>query len=80
VKDTDNAEVVDAKMVTDKPEKVSINYKLHLVNEEWKIYDIVIDNISPVNDYRSRFNRVIVQILFRGSGSQHERKNSRRTK
>jgi len=47
VKDTDNAEVVDTKMVTDKPEKVSINYKLHLVNEEWKIYDIVIDNISP---------------------------------
>ena len=34
-KDTDNAEV-DAKIVTDKPEKVSINYKLNLVNEEWK--------------------------------------------
>jgi hypothetical protein len=35
VKDTDNAEV-DTKIVTDKAEKVSINYKLHLVNEEWK--------------------------------------------
>jgi hypothetical protein len=37
VKDTDNAEV-DTKIVTDKPEKVSlsINYKLHPVNEEWK--------------------------------------------
>jgi phospholipid transport system substrate-binding protein len=80
VKDTDNAEVVDTKMVTDKPEKVSINYKLHLVNEEWKIYDIVIDNISPVNDYRSRFNRVIVQILFRGSPFTTGKKNSRRTK
>jgi phospholipid transport system substrate-binding protein len=54
VKDTDNAEV-DTKIVTDKVEKVSINYKLHLANEEWKISDIVIDNISLVNNYRSRF-------------------------
>jgi hypothetical protein len=39
VKDTDNAEV-DTKIVTDKPEKVSlsINYKLQPVNEE--CYDI----------------------------------------
>ena len=42
VKDTDNAEV-DTKIVTDKPEKfLSINYKLHLVNEEWKSTDIAL--------------------------------------
>jgi phospholipid transport system substrate-binding protein len=34
------------------------------VNEDWKVYDIVVDNISLVNNYRSQFHRVIVQSSF----------------
>jgi phospholipid transport system substrate-binding protein len=45
-------------------EDFSINYKLHLINADWKVYDIVIENISLVNNYRSQFNRVIVQSSF----------------
>lgn len=63
VKDTHYAEV-DTKIVTDKREGLSINYKLHSVNNEWKVYDLVIENISVVNNYRSQFNRVIARSSF----------------
>jgi phospholipid transport system substrate-binding protein len=63
VEDKDYAEV-DTKIVTDKREELSINYKLHSVNNEWKVYDLVIENISLVNNYRSQFDRVIARSSF----------------
>jgi phospholipid transport system substrate-binding protein len=59
-----NYAVVDTKIVTDNREKLSINYKLHSVNKEWKVYDLVIEDVSVVNNYRSQFNRVIAQSSF----------------
>ena len=50
---------VGSKIVTSKGEEYSINYKAHLVNNEWKVYDVVAENISLVNNYRSQFTRVI---------------------
>jgi phospholipid transport system substrate-binding protein len=58
VQDKDHAEV-NTKVVTNKGEEFSLNYKLHLVNREWKVYDMVIENISMVNNYRSQFNRIL---------------------
>lgn len=63
VEDKDYAEV-DTKIVTDKREELSINYKLHRVNNEWKVYDLVIEDISLVNNYRSQFDRVIARSSF----------------
>jgi phospholipid transport system substrate-binding protein len=63
IADKDYAEV-DTKIVTDKDEEVSINYKLHSVNNEWKVYDLVIEDISLVNNYRSQFDRVIARSSF----------------
>ncbi|MEJ1353152.1 MAG: ABC transporter substrate-binding protein [Candidatus Sedimenticola sp. (ex Thyasira tokunagai)] len=34
---------------------VPINYKLHLVDDEWKVFDVVIDGISLVSNYRTNF-------------------------
>jgi phospholipid transport system substrate-binding protein len=50
---------VNSKILTSKGEEFSINYKMHLVGSEWKIYDVIVENISMVNNYRSQFNRVI---------------------
>ena len=50
---------VSSKILTDKGEEFSINYKAHLLGNEWKIYDVVVENISMVNNFRSQFNRVI---------------------
>jgi phospholipid transport system substrate-binding protein len=55
---------VDTKIVTKKGEEVAVNYKLRQTSNEWKIYDVVIENISLVNNYRSQFNRVIAQSSY----------------
>ena len=55
---------VDTKIITKKGEEFAVNYKLRQAGNEWKIYDVVIENISIVNNYRSQFNRVIAQSSF----------------
>ena len=55
---------VDTKIITKKGEEFAVNYKLHQAGSDWKIYDVVIENISIVNNYRSQFNRVIAQSSF----------------
>lgn len=50
---------VNSKIVTSKGEEFSINYRAHLIGSEWRIYDVVVENISMVNNFRSQFNRVI---------------------
>ena len=68
---------VNTKIVTGKGEEFSIDYKLHQATADWKIYDVVVENISLVSNYRSQFNRVIAQssyeeLLRRMSAKQFE--------
>lgn len=55
---------VNSKIFTGKGEEFSINYKAHLVNGEWRVYDVVVENISMVNNFRSQFNRVIANASY----------------
>jgi phospholipid transport system substrate-binding protein len=55
---------VASKIFTSKGEEYSINYKAHLISNEWKVYDVVAENISLVNNYRSQFNRVIANASY----------------
>jgi phospholipid transport system substrate-binding protein len=57
------AEVL-TKLIPNKGEPMSVNYRLHLVQGDWKIYDVVIADISLVNNYRSQFNRVLAKSSF----------------
>jgi phospholipid transport system substrate-binding protein len=50
---------INSKILTSKGEEYSLNYKAHLVGNEWKVYDVIAENISLVNNYRSQFTRVI---------------------
>ena len=58
LQEKDNAEV-QTTLTTKGEAAYSINYRLRLVDKDWKVYDVVIENISVVNNYRSQFNRVI---------------------
>lgn len=55
--DQDYAEV-QSRIVTAKGE-YALNYRLHNAGGEWKVYDVVVENISLVNNYRSQFSRII---------------------
>ena len=51
---------VDSRIITPVLDKTfSLNYRLHSVNGHWLIYDVVIENISMVRNYRTQFNRII---------------------
>src|SRR5215471_19415375 len=55
---------VNSKLFTDKGEEVPINYKVQLNNGEWRVYDVVVANISMVNNFRSQFTRVIANSSY----------------
>lgn len=61
--DNDHAEIF-TKVVTNKGEEFSVNYILRSVDGQWKVYDVVIENISLVNNYRSQFNRILAKGSF----------------
>jgi phospholipid transport system substrate-binding protein len=54
----DYAEVA-TKVISTKGEETAITYKLHPVGSDWKVFDIVVENISIVNNYRSQFSRLL---------------------
>ena len=59
-----NLAQVDTQIIPTKGEPIPVNYKLHLVGGDWKIYDVVIENISLVNNFRSQFNRILTAAPF----------------
>jgi phospholipid transport system substrate-binding protein len=73
--DGDNAEVF-TKVFSPKGEEVAIDYRLHRVGSDWKAYDVVVENISLVNNYRSQFNRVLANASFDELMRRLQEKNS----
>jgi len=45
---------------------IPIDYDLHKVNGEWKVYDVKIDEISLIANYRTSFSRQIKRIGIDG--------------
>ena len=55
---------VNSKIFTGRGDEYSLNYRAHFVGGEWRVYDVVVENISMVNNYRSQFNRVITNASY----------------
>jgi phospholipid transport system substrate-binding protein len=55
---------VDSRIIDTNGQTYSVAYRVHKVDGKWKIYDVVAENISLVNNYRSQFNRVIARSSF----------------
>ena len=51
---------VNTRVIGKNGESYSVDYRLHQVGGKWRIYDVIAENISLVNNYRSQFNRVVV--------------------
>jgi len=54
----DNAEV-KSKIVTAKREEFTLDYRLKKEGGKWMVYDVVIEGVSLVANYRSQFNRIV---------------------
>jgi phospholipid transport system substrate-binding protein len=58
-RDGDYAEVA-TKALAVKGDDLAVNYKVKRARGgDWKIYDLVIDNVSIVNNYRAQFARIL---------------------
>jgi phospholipid transport system substrate-binding protein len=52
---------VETKVVSGSRDDFAIDYLLHDIDGQWKVYDVLIDHISIVNNYRAQFERVIAK-------------------
>jgi len=51
--------VVKTKIITSANVEVPIDYKLFKKSPKWVAYDVVIEGVSLVNNYRTQFNKII---------------------
>lgn len=58
--------VVNTEVLQPGLQPIGVSYRMILVNGEWKAYDIMIEGVSLVTNYRSSFNNEIAR-----SGSLH---------
>ncbi|MHB1012781.1 MAG: Tgt2/MlaC family protein [Desulfobacteria bacterium] len=56
--------VVRTGIVTTKGEEIPVNYLLLQEGNRWRIYDVVIEGISLVNNYRSQFGSILQKSSF----------------
>lgn len=56
---------------------VPINYKLRLDEDDWKVYDVVIDGVSLVSNYRTSFASQIRRYKLSGLIRKLELRNKR---
>ena len=47
--------------VMTKSTEIPINYRLVLLNNKWKVYDVIIEGVSMVKNYRSQFNELLAK-------------------
>ena len=53
--------VVSVKIISDKHGEISVKYRLWNKHDDWFIYDISIEGVSLVNNYRSQFNTILMK-------------------
>ncbi|HPC87213.1 MAG TPA: ABC transporter substrate-binding protein [Smithellaceae bacterium] len=53
----DKAEI-QSKVITSSKE-IPIYYRMILKNGKWKVYDVVVENVSLVQNYRTQFNEIL---------------------
>ena len=53
-------------IVTSKGDEFPIDYKMLVVDEKWRVYDVVIENIGLVANYRNEFAGIVRKETFAG--------------
>ena len=56
---------VRTKVVSDKLE-IPLDYRLLKNSDNWRVYDVIVDGISLVKNYRGQFARIIKSSSYKG--------------
>jgi phospholipid transport system substrate-binding protein len=68
---------VQTKLVTKGGGEIPIEYRMHKVGDRWLVYDVVIEGVSLVANYRTQFNKIIQtssfeELMNKMKNKQHE--------
>ena len=55
---------VTAKILTHSQTEVEVRYRLKERNGDWRVYDISVEGVSLVNNYRKQFNSIILRSSY----------------
>jgi len=50
---------VKSKIVTKRNQEIPILYRLQKTNANWEVYDVIVEGVSLVNNYRTQFSKII---------------------
>jgi phospholipid transport system substrate-binding protein len=62
--DKDGYASVHSEIVNQRDMNVDVEYRLLQRNGNWEVYDIVIEGVSLVNNYRTQFNKIIQESSY----------------
>ena len=55
---SENKAEVQTRIIT-KSAEIPINYRLYLKDGQWKVYDVIVEGISLVQNYRTQFREIL---------------------
>jgi phospholipid transport system substrate-binding protein len=61
----DDRAVVDTTIITSNAE-IPVSYKLHLKDERWRVYDVSIEGVSLISNYRTSYQEIVMKEGFTG--------------
>jgi len=56
--DPDGA-IVRTRLVTKQGSEIPIDYRMHARGDKWLVYDVLIEGVSLISNYRTQFNKII---------------------
>ena len=56
---TNDDAVVKTTIQTKSGTEVPVDYRMHLKDGRWRVYDVVIEGVSLVSNYRTQFNKIV---------------------
>ena len=67
---------VRSKVVTPKRDEFTLDYRLMLKDGKWRVYDVIIEGVSLVSNYRTQFNKIITSQSYTELVKKMSAKNS----
>ena len=56
--------MVRSEIVSDSDLNIEVEYRLLQRHGDWQVYDVVIEGVSLVSNYRTQFNKIILENSF----------------
>ena len=51
--------IVKTTIATKSGTEIPIDYRMHQMESQWRVYDVVIEGVSLVSNYRTQFNKIV---------------------